>query len=64
MMLIYMRHDRHGIMPVYSERVKQENLANGWRIIDWPPADVARHEEPAEEPRRRGRPPKVSRGDG
>jgi hypothetical protein len=68
MMLIYMKHPQHGLMPVYSERVKQENLSNGWHIIDWPPAETSvTVDDPLEvhdEPKRRGRPPKVTNGDG
>lgn len=59
-----MRHDRHGLMNVYSPREVEEAQKHGWVIIDRHPGlDKAQgstvDEAPEQEVARRGRTPKA-----
>ena len=67
-MVIYMQHEKHGRMPVYSSAEALTHEKNGWSRFEFAPVE-APVEVPVEVPaveseetefvaRRRGRPPK------
>ena len=60
-MVIYLQHDKHGLMPVYSEAEAAVHAKAGWRKYTFPVAPVAPVQtDEANEvvAPRRGRPPK------
>lgn len=56
-MVIYLQHEKHGRMPVYSEAEAAVHAKNGWYKIDINAKPVSEESQEVMAPRR-GRPPK------
>jgi hypothetical protein len=68
-MRIYMTHPEHGAMHVYAKWQLEDNLKRGWKVTPEPwakPAAPAPADDLTIDPplKRRGRPPKVTDGNG